>query len=299
MVNIKLWLRAVRPFAYPASVIPVILGMMLAAADGYFSLLLGILTLLGGLLLHTGTNLINDYYDYKNGVDTENSYGSSGILVASLMKPKQILIGGCVSLGLVVPIAIYLFTVRGYVLLALGVIGLLGGYFYTASPIAYKYRGLGVPMVFLLMGPLMVGGAYFVQTGTFTPLVLLASLPVGCLVGAILHANEYRDVEHDRCYGITNPTIRMGRKNSRFIYYVLVITAYLLVTVMAFGGAISKWSLLTWLTLPIALKPMLIIEDTAQGKESPQLPLIDVFTSQLHLSFGLLMIFGVTLGTIF
>jgi 1,4-dihydroxy-2-naphthoate polyprenyltransferase len=296
MANIKLWLRAVRPFAYPASIVPVLLGTMLAVNDGFFKLGLFLLSLAGGLLLHTGTNLINDYFDYANGIDTPDSYGSSGVLVASLMEPKRILVGGLVALSLVVPIAIVLFIARGPMLLVLGAFGLVGGYFYTAKPIAYKYRGLGVPLVFLLMGPLMVGGSYFVQTGTFSVLVLFASLPVGCLVGAILHANEYRDIDQDRLHGIISPSIILGRQKARFLYYLLVGGAYLIVITMALSGSLSMWALLTLVTVPFALKPIRVIEVSAHGKDSPQLPLVDVLTAQLHLQFGLLLIFGVTLG---
>ncbi len=299
MASFKLWLRAVRPFAYPASIIPVILGTMLALNDGYFNVLLFVLTMAGGVLLHTGTNLINDYYDYTNGIDTVDSYGSSGVLPASLMEPKKILGGGVIALGLFLPIAIYLFAVRGPVLLILGAVGLIGGYSYTAGPVAYKYRGLGVPLVFLLMGPLMVGGTYFVQTGSFNLLVLFASLPVGCLVGAILHANEYRDIDHDSLHGIINPSILLGRKKSRFLYYLLVGSAYLIVVAMAVSGYLSVWALLTLLTVPFALKPIKVIEETARGQDSPQLPLIDVLTAQLHLQFGLLLIFGVFIGRFF
>jgi 1,4-dihydroxy-2-naphthoate polyprenyltransferase len=299
MSTIKLWLRAVRPFAYPASIIPVLLGTIVAVNDGFFKLGLFLLTLAGGLLLHTGTNLINDYFDYTNGIDTPDSYGSSGVLVASLMEPKKILLGGLVALSLVVPIAIALFVARGPLLLVLGACGLLGGYFYTAKPIAYKYRGLGVPLVFLLMGPLMVGGAYFVQTGTITVPVLFISLPVGCLVGAILHANEYRDIEQDKLQGIISPSIILGRRKARFLYYLLVGGAYLIVITMVLSGTLSIWALLTLVTLPFALKPIRVIEVSAHGNDSPQLPLVDVLTAQLHLQFGLLLIFGVTLGRLF
>lgn len=287
MSEIKLWAQAVRPFAYPASVIPVILGTILGVNDGYFNLLLFVLTLAGGMLLHTGTNLINDYYDYTNGIDTPESYGSSGVLTASLMEPKKILTGGIVALSLVIPITGYLFLIRGPLLLVLAVTGLAGGYFYTAGP-AYKYRGLGVPLVFLLMGPLMVGGAYYVQTAAISLPVMLASLPVGCLVGAILYANEYRDIEHDSAHGIKSPSIVLGRQKARFLYYLLVGSAYLIVVVMSLSGFLSKWALLTLITVPFSLKPINVIEITAQGKHSPQLPMVDVLAAQLHLQFGLL-----------
>jgi 1,4-dihydroxy-2-naphthoate octaprenyltransferase len=145
----------------------------------------------------------------------------------------------------------------------------------------------------------MVIGAYFVQTASFNTTVFLASLPVGCLVGAILYANEYRDINHDSRHGITSPSILLGRKRARFIYYFLITGAYILVIAMVLGGLMSGWALLTLLTLPVALKPIRVMEATSQGKESPQLPFIDVLTARLHLQFGLLFICGVAFGFFF
>jgi 1,4-dihydroxy-2-naphthoate octaprenyltransferase len=296
MSLLKLWFRAARPWSYPASIIPVSLGTMLAASHGFFDLLLFLLTLAGGVLIHTATNLFNDYYDFLYGVDTPDSYSSGSVLVKGLMPPGRLLTGAVVTVLLVMPIGLYLIMARGPVLLILGILGILAGYFYTARPIAYKYRGIGVPAVFFLMGPLMVIGAYYVQAASYNAAVFLASLPVGAMVGAILYANEFRDIKHDRRYGIVNPSILLGRKKARFLYYLLVIGAYILIIIMVLGELLSGWALLTLLTLPAALKPMRVMEETAQGKESPQLPYIDVFTAQLHLQFGLLLICGVFLG---
>jgi len=272
---------------------------MLAVADGFFNPFLFLLTLAGGVLIHAGTNLFNDYFDFLNGVDTPDSYGSSGVLVEGLMSPKQVLKGGIVTVLLVIPIGLYLIAVRGPVLLLLGILGIFAGYFYTARPIALKYRGVGVPAVFFLMGPLMVIGAYFVQAASFNPVVFLASLPVGCLVAAILYSNEYRDINHDSRYGIINPSILLGRRKARFVYYFLIMSAYILVIVMVLGGLMSIWALLTLFTFPVALKPIRVMEVTSRGKDSPQLPFIDVLTARLHLQFGLLFICGVALGFFF
>lgn len=299
MSCLRLWIRATRPWAYPASVIPVFLGTMLALADGFFSLFLFITTLIGGVLIHAGTNLFNDYFDYKNGVDTSCSYGSSRVLTEGLMSPRQIFRGALITSSLVILIGLFLFSVRGPAILVLGVIGLFTGYFYTARPIALKYRGVGVPVVFFLMGPLMVIGAYFVQAASINWGVLWASLPVGCLVAAILYSNEYRDVDHDSLHGITNPSIIFGRKKARYVYYILIISAYILVVVMVLGGLLSGWALLTLFTLPVALRPMRVMEATSHGKDSPQLRFIDVLTARLHLQFGLLFILGLALDFFF
>src|SRR5207244_549931 len=99
-----------------------------------------------------------------------------------------------------------------WVVAAFGVAGLLGGWGYTAPPLQYKFRALGLPLVFLLMGPLMVVGGYYVVTGSFTWNAVAASIPVGLLVAAILHGNEWRDISDDARAGIVTFSIRVGRR---------------------------------------------------------------------------------------
>jgi len=280
-------------------VIPVLLGTNIALVNGFFTPFLFITTLTAGVLIHAGTNLFNDYFDYQNGVDTFYSYGSSGVLTKGLMTPRQVFTAGLITSGLVIVIGLYLYSIRGPLILLLGVVGLFTGYFYTARPIALKYRGVGVPVVFFVMGPLMVIGAYFVQTGRINWGVLWASLPIGCLVAAILYSNEYRDVSHDSLHGITNLSIKLGREKARYFYYTLIASAYIHVVVMVLGSLMSRWALLTLLTLPVALRPMRVMEATSHGKDSPQLPFIDVLTARLHLQFGLLFIFGIALDFFF
>ncbi len=295
ILKAKLWLQAVRPFAYPASIIPLLLGTILAAAEGSVNILLFLLVLIAGGLLHTGANLLNDYFDYVNGVDTPDSYGSSGVLVARLMQPRQILQGGLLALILVIPIGVYLVYLRGLPLLLLGIIGIAGAYFYTGKPIAYKYLGLGVPFVFMLMGPLMVSGAYYVQTGSFSVTVLMVSLPVGCLVSAILYANEYRDVQHDQKLGIRSPSIILGRRRARYLYYLLLLGAYFIIILIVWQGKLGIGALSTLLTLPLAIRLFHIFEITASGKETPHLRAIDVMTAKLYQLFGFLLILSLTL----
>ena len=94
-------------------------------------------------------------------------------------------------------VGLYLVALRGPAIVVLGLLGLVGGYVYTAPPFQYKYHALGVPLVFLLMGPLMVVGSYFAVTGAWSLTALVLSIPVGLLVAAILHGNEWRDISED------------------------------------------------------------------------------------------------------
>ena len=143
MSSIALWWRAVRPFSFTVSVIPPILGAVLAVLGNpgleinWFRL---ILTLIGCMTAHAGANLLSDYYDYKVHVDREDTFGSSGLLVGKIMQPKQIFKGGVIVISVALGIGLYLVSVtpNGLFLLGLIFIGGILGVFYTAQPFAFK-----------------------------------------------------------------------------------------------------------------------------------------------------------------
>lgn len=296
--RVSLWIQAVRAFSFTASVIPVLLGGLFAlGAEGPKAWYLLPLAVLGGLLLHAGTNLINDYYDYINGVDRECSYGSSGVLVAGLLPPRAILWGALTAFGLAVALGVVLIAFRGWSMAALGVIGLAGGYLYTGRPVGYKYFALGDLLVFVLMGPLMVLGGYLTVTGVYRPEVLMLSLPLGCLVAAILAANNLRDVVHDGEANVTTLARVLGAKGGRAEYATLVAGAYAIVVGLVIARVLSPWTLLVLISSPLALKNLRAVLGSRPG-EAEDLATADATTAQLHMAFGLLLILGVVLGAV-
>jgi 1,4-dihydroxy-2-naphthoate octaprenyltransferase len=296
--RVSLWVQAVRAFSFTASVIPVLLGGLFALGtpDSRAWYLLPVAAL-GGLLLHAGTNLINDYYDYKNGVDRECSYGSSGVLVAGLLPPAAILRGALVAFGLATALGVILIAARGWPMAALGLIGLAGGYLYTGKPVGYKYFALGDALVFVLMGPLMVLGGYLAVTGTYRHEVLLLSLPVGCLVAAILVANNIRDVVHDGEAQVTTMARVLGPRGGRAEYTLLVVGAYAIVAGLVIARVLSPWTLLVLVTAPLAVKILRTVLTSRPG-EAEDLATADVSTAQLHLAFGVLLTLGVVLSAV-
>ncbi len=175
--SLAIWLQAARTFSFPASMVPVFIGAMLAVsfpgevAWGLFPLVVAC-----SLLFHAGTNMVSDYFDFRKGVDSDCSFGSSRVIVEDLLSPRQALVGGLLLFAAGVLLGFVLIAVRGWPMLLLGMIGFAGGYFYTGKPVAYKYFAVGDLLVFALMGPLMVIGSYFVLTGTYEHRVLY-SLP--------------------------------------------------------------------------------------------------------------------------
>lgn len=294
--SLRAWIQAVRPFTFTASMVPVFLGAALVPylqETGRWELLP--LIAVASLLIHAATNLINEYFDYRKGVDRPDTYGGSRVLVESLLSPKKVLLGGFILFAVTAAIGLVFIAVHGWPILLLGLVGILGGFFYTAVPVGYKYLGLGDLSVFLLMGPLMVIGSFYVLTGSWQNEVLLISLPVGFLVAAILSANNLRDMKHDIQAGITSTAILLGRRAARFEYSLLVAAAYMTTFAMVAFGVLPVWSLLTLLTILPAIKN---IRAAVKSRiDQPEdIAALDVQTAQVHFLFGVLLVISLFLG---
>lgn len=297
--SISLWMQAVRPFSFTASVTPIILGTSLAFFEGTsVNFIYFLAALFGGILLHMGTNLVSEYFDLKIGADTKTTLGGSRILVEDLMTPARVLRGGIFSFVLASLIGVYLYSQFGMVIIYLGVAGILGGYFYTANPIGYKYRAIGEPLVFTLMGPLMVLGAYFVQTNTLSWTPVWVSLPIAILVAAILSANNLRDIQDDTKAGFHTLASKAGWSSFAKVYKVMLISAYVFMIALVALKIAPLWALITLLSVP----PLLKLFKTV-GEASPSTPsdiaIIDISTAQLHFLFGVLLTIGFVLGRFF
>jgi len=285
-----------RPFAYTASVIPVLAGGAIAAVDHDFAWLPFLGALLGGMLLHSGTNIVNEIYDVRKGVDTITSPRASHALLKARLTERQAFVVAYAAFALAVGIGLYLITLRGPAIIALGLAGLLGGYFYTAPPFEYKYRALGVPIVFVLMGPLMVVGTYFAVTGTWSATAFAASVPVGLLVAAILDGNEWRDINEDSRAGISTLSARIGRDRAHYFYVTLVLGAYIALGLTVAVGWLPPQSLLAIVSLPFLAQVIRSAELGATGQQRA-IAMIDVQTARLHLTFGSLLVAGLLLST--
>jgi 1,4-dihydroxy-2-naphthoate octaprenyltransferase len=286
-----------RPFAYTASVIPVLTGGALAAVDHNFTWLPFAAALLGGVLLHSGTNIVNEIYDVRKGIDTIISPRASHALVKARMTERQAFVVAYAAFALAVAVGLYLIALRGPAIIALGLAGLLGGYFYTAPPFAYKYRALGVPIVFVLMGPLMVVGTYFAVTGTWSATALAASVPVGLLVAAILDGNEWRDINEDSRAGISTLSARIGRERAHYFYVTLVLGAYMALGLTVAAGWLPPQTLLAIVSLPFLAQVIRSAELGASGQQRA-IAMIDVQTARLHLTFGSLLVVGILLSAV-
>ncbi|MBI3746475.1 MAG: LLM class flavin-dependent oxidoreductase [Chloroflexi bacterium] len=284
-----------RPFAYTASVIPVAAGGALAAVDGRFALLPFLAALAGGVLLHSGTNIVNEIYDVRQGIDTIVSPRASHAIVKGRMSERGAFLFAGLAFVLAIAIGVYLIALRGPAIIALGLLGLVGGYGYTAPPLQYKYRALGVPLVFVLMGPLMVVGSYFAVTGLWSVVALILSVPVGLLVAAILHGNEWRDISEDTRAGIVTLSSRLGREWAHYSYVALVLGAYITLGLAVAFALLPPATLVAILSLPFLAQVVRSAELGATG-QARAIAMIDLQTARLHLAFGGLLVAGILLS---
>jgi 1,4-dihydroxy-2-naphthoate polyprenyltransferase len=291
------WAEIVRPFSFTASTVPVAAGGALAALDGKLDWPLLVGALLAGMLLQIGTNVTNEIYDVRKGIDSITSPRASHALLKGRLSERE-------AFGLViaaftasVAIGVWLLAVRGWPVAVFGLLGLIGGLGYTAPPLEYKFHALGPPLVFLLMGPLMVIGSYYVSSGNFTWAALVASIPVGLLVTAILQGNEWRDVSEDARAGITTLSIRAGRGFAHELYLSLVIGAYLVLALAVALDSLPPLSLLAMLSLPLLVRAVRASELGATGQQRA-IAMLDLETAQLHAAFGFLLVVGLAIAAV-
>lgn len=291
------WGEIIRPFSFTASITPVAVGGALAAWNGTIDVPLFLIALVAGVLLHLGTNVINEIYDVRKGIDTITSPRASHALLKGRLGEREAfaLIGASFTLALV--LGVILIAARGWPIVLLGLAGAIGGFGYTAPPLQYKYRALGLPLVFLLMGPLMALGGYYVAAGSWSWQALIASIPVGLLVTAILHGNEWRDISDDARAGVSTFAIRYGRVIAHQAYVVLVVGAYMVLALSVAFGALPPLALLALLSLPWLVAILRASELGASG-QMHAIAMIDLKTARLHRWFGIFLVLGLLLATL-
>ena len=295
--RLSAWYEIARPFSFTASTVPVAAAGALALIEDKLDVPLFLAALLGGVFLHLGTNITNEIYDVRHGVDTITSPRASHALLKGRVTEREafLLVGAAylVALG----IGAGLILARGWPVAAFGIVGLLAGWGYTAPPLQLKYRALGVPLVFLMMGPLMVTGGYYVVTGEFSLRALLVSIPIGFLVTAILHGNEWRDMTDDARYGVGTLSTLLGQRVAYFGYVSLVVGAYLALSLGVLLDVMPSTALLAMLSLPLLVRSIRASELGILGQQRA-IAKLDLETAQLHAAFGYLLVVGLALPAV-
>jgi 1,4-dihydroxy-2-naphthoate polyprenyltransferase len=287
----RAWMLAIRVPTLSAAVVPVLVGTALALRDYHISLPVFVVTLCAALLIQIGTNLTNDLFDFQKGADTGARLGPVRVVQAGLLSQKQVAAGSVLSFGAAIVLGLYLTTVGGWPIVAVGVAAVASGIAYTGGPWPLGYHGLGDVFVFVFFGVVAVVGTFYLQSGVVTGAALMASLPVAMLVTAILVVNNLRDVDTDRQAGKRTLAVRLGRDATRLQYSILVLGAYLIALAMWLGRANSAWVILPWLTLPLGIRLVRAI----WRDEGAALNVVLRQTAGLHLAFGVLLAAGFVL----
>ncbi|MFQ6013366.1 MAG: prenyltransferase [Thermoplasmata archaeon] len=263
----QLWLRALRAPFLVASVLPFLVGILAAyQIANAFDPLLFALSLVGVVLFHLATNMLNDNFDYRSGNDLavrhQNPFAGGGrVLITGRVDVRVHL---AVALGFFVTasavgLLIFLLlggfaTPSGRLLFIMGTVGAATVYSYVGPPIRLANRGVGEVFVGLAFGPLIVVGAYLVQTGTVSPGVVLLSLSMGLLVTAILWINEFPDVSADVSVGKKTLMARLGPERSINVYLGLVAAAFFMPVLASLLRLVPPTTVLTLLALPLAVR---------------------------------------------
>jgi 1,4-dihydroxy-2-naphthoate octaprenyltransferase len=298
------WLVALRPFSFTASIVPAVFGALLAltlhgrdgAGDVRFDPVAFAVTVLGCVAVHAASNLVNDFFDYRTGVDRPENFGSVNVLVRATMTPAELSREAAIAFGIAVACGVYLTFHAGaakWPLVGLIVFGALSAYFYTAPPLALKNRGFGDVQVMLSFALAMVFGAYYVQARALSWLPVIDALPIGFLVVDILHINNLRDLTTDRAAGISTLAIALGAGGAKALHHVYVAGAYVATVGLVVAGLLPPWALAVFASLPAAAT----LGRAVQGLGAPAIdPLIVVKTARFHALFGVLLILGLVLS---
>jgi 1,4-dihydroxy-2-naphthoate octaprenyltransferase len=298
---IAIWTQASRAWTLAMPFMSVSVGTAAALRDGFFSPWIYMATALGAVALQAGANMVNDYYDYVNGTDSADwnapeNFGPGMVIQRGLLRPEQVWWGGIFALVFGSILGLILVKACGWPVLLLGLAGVAGAYFYTAAPLQLAYRGLGDLMVFTLMGPGYVLGAYYVQTLSFSPAALVASLPMGFLCSGVLQANNLRDIENDRAHGKHTFAVLIGRKAAIVELICSDLGAYL-ATIAGVVAKVLPWpALAVIITTPRAIDQIRLVSPGADAQSHNRAM---NRSGQLQFELGLILVIAFILGRLF
>jgi 1,4-dihydroxy-2-naphthoate octaprenyltransferase len=293
--KVKSWIKELRAPFFTASAVSILLGTAIAWVKtelfhlGYF-----LLALLGGLLLHAGTNILNDYFDHKSGNDEANREfvrpfsGGSRMIQLGLLTPLEVLVGGFLFFFLGGSIGIFLALERGMFILLLGVIGVISGLFYSWPSLNWASRGFGELLVGLNYGVLMTLGAFYVQTQKIALEPIIASLPIAFLITAVLYINEFPDYQADKTVGKKTLVVRLGRKKAATGFVILIVITYLSLGVGVVLSILPPATLVGLISFPFFLKAISLSQRSHE--KSFDLAPANAFTVMGHLITGFLLI---------
>jgi 1,4-dihydroxy-2-naphthoate octaprenyltransferase len=303
------WLLIIRVSVFPMTLTSAAIGGLLVVAGPtpvtpnwlfFWEALLGL------VIAHASNNMVNDYFDFASGVDSEEyvrgQYAPHPILSGLISKGGLLAaIAGANLLDLA--ILLHLTSARGWPVVVFALAGLFVSVFYVAPPLRLKQRGLGEPGVALVWGPLMIGGTYFVTAGELPAWVLAASLPYAVLVTAVLFGKHLDKLAADEEKGIRTLPVMLGDAGARLMTQTLIGFFFALVAILVLTGSLGLWTLVVFAALPRAVKVMRVFGEPKPETRPENVPIWPLWyvawAFLLTRLAGVLFIAGLAVNAIF
>lgn len=293
----RVWWQLMRPHTLTASFVPVILGTVLA-----YELLdrihvgLFLAMLIASILIQAATNMFNEYYDYKRGLDNEESVGIGGTIVRDGVQPKVIMRLALLFIAISILLGFYICANSSWWIAVVGLISILVGYLYTGGPLPISSTPFGEIMSGLFMGINIILISFFIQTGTITTTAILVSIPTTILIGVINLSNNIRDVKGDKEFGRKTLPVLLGRDRALIIMAGCFLISYLWIIGLIIFYNLTPWLLIVFLSTPKAYKAV----KGFIGKSEPieMMPAMKA-TAQTNTIFGFLLSIGFIISFVF
>ncbi len=306
MDEISRWLIITRACVFNITLFAWLIGALLAAAKGPVAWAPAVVALVGLIVAHAANNMINDYFDLSSGVDSAEypralyaPHPVLGGLVSSRGLRNAILASNAIDLAVLA----YLTSVVGWGVVGFALAGLFVSVFYVAPPLKLKHRGLGELGVFLVWGPLMVGGTYLVAAGSFSSAAVVSSLPYAFLIMTALLGKHIDKLPYDEARGIRTLPVVLGAERSMRLVRWLLVGFYALTAALVLTGAMGPWALLIFLSVPRLRRTLRTYSEPRPAEPPPGYPLWPLWyvawAFYLTRLAGALLVAGLLLNVLF
>lgn len=286
-MTIKQFLRVSRPPTLMATIVPLLIGGSMAFITHHFVWWAWLDILIIAFSMQIGANMLNEYFDYRRGLDDHESLGIGGIIVTGEVSAATVWRFALVTYGLALILGLILVIYRGPLLLVMGLLGIIAGFLYTGGPYPLSSTPFGEMLVAVIMGPLEVLATQFAAAGVITPVAELLSWPVGISVATILLANNLRDMDKDRKHGRRTLAIVFGRPAGLAILAAMIGTVLVWISVMAAAGLLPLKVLIVWLSLPVIITSL-----KSLGSRDSWAKAVPI-AGRIHVIIGVLLAIGI------
>jgi 1,4-dihydroxy-2-naphthoate octaprenyltransferase len=263
--NLLSWLTLFRLGATARGVLPFLLGAVIAWSQGYdINWMILVLSSLAVICIMLMTFLANEYYDYETDVANKEYHklsGGSRVLPMGLIPRRHSIIASYIfmAIAMVIGLILYFYFKTGPLTIPLGAVAIIIGYFYTARPFRWSYRGFGEISIWFTCGWLATITGYYLQTGHLDAVATLASLPGDISVFLVILINEIPDINSDRLFGKRNLAVKLGRERAGILYMVLLVLSYVNIIAIVFFGVPVVSAYLSVILIPFILWNILTI----------------------------------------